>query len=265
MLEYFVYGHGTKAVVAMHGFGQSGIAFKELADALGDEFRVISISLPYHAGSSTTVDHYMTGDLVSIVSALADLEGAERFTLLGYSTGGRLAMCITPQLAARLNGLILLAPDGVIHHPLYYFATKTKLGRLLHKLFVSNQAVVYQLAMLAVKMGLVRKVQLKFLKLNSESNERRRLAFDTWGVFRRMEPDLSQVRSACKEYQVRTVLYYGRYDRIIPARQGLQFKKVVGGHVELHVLRKGHSLTRSDVLQVVAAGIKKSRPSMNGI
>lgn len=255
-LEYFRFGGGYKNVIALHGFGQSGMVFGPLADALGQEYTVLSISLPHHGKSSYSGTPIAALEFRSAIIELLTIEGIEKFTLIGYSTGGRVSLCVAPYLQHRLAGLVLIAPDGVVNHPLYTVASQTWLGRCLHGLFVTNSNWLYQLASLVQPLGLFTASQLKFLKYNSQYRHTRKLAFNTWGTLRYFKVDINLIQKMVSKTQVPFLLIYGKHDRIIPAKQGVYFTNVINGNIELRVLNKGHNLTKPEVLSTIASKMK---------
>lgn len=100
----------AKPVVALHGFTGSGPDFEMLAQASDEEYNWYTPDLLGHGQSdapkkpeSYTIDAYckqLDGLMVSF--------GLDRFVLLGYSMGGRLALYYTLMHAKKVSELILI-------------------------------------------------------------------------------------------------------------------------------------------------------------
>ncbi|MDX1303184.1 alpha/beta fold hydrolase [Photobacterium sp.] len=115
-LHYRVEGQGD-AVILIHGLFGSSDNLGLLARALKDNYKVISIDLRNHGQSphtETFTYHEMAGDILTVVEQL----DIERFSVIGHSMGGKVAMALTELAAARMNHLIVLdiAPVHYLVH-----------------------------------------------------------------------------------------------------------------------------------------------------
>ena len=101
------------AVIFLHGFGASLHTWEPWATALAKDLRVIRIDLP---GSGLSLPD-PTGDYsdkrsLQIINALMDNLGLARASLVGHSIGGRIAWTFAGTYPARVDKLVLVAPDG---------------------------------------------------------------------------------------------------------------------------------------------------------
>jgi len=100
-------------IMLLHGFGSSLHTWEPWAEALSATHRVIRFDLPGAGltGADPTGDY---SDLrgVQILVALMDRLGIARATLVGHSMGGRLAWRFAAEQPARMDKLVLVAPDG---------------------------------------------------------------------------------------------------------------------------------------------------------
>jgi len=77
----------------LHGFTQSASSLEPLASMIGER-TVLRVDLPGHGASSD-----VSADLDAAAAMVADLAEGERFDVVGYSLGGRVALhvaCATP-------------------------------------------------------------------------------------------------------------------------------------------------------------------------
>jgi pimeloyl-ACP methyl ester carboxylesterase len=101
------------AVILLHGFGASLHTWEPLALALSGEYRVIRFDLP--GFGLTGVDpsgDYTDARSVLVLGALMDRLGLPRASLIGNSTGGKIAWNFAALHPDRVDKLVLISPDG---------------------------------------------------------------------------------------------------------------------------------------------------------
>jgi pimeloyl-ACP methyl ester carboxylesterase len=104
------WGASGEAVVCVHGIGQHGGIYEQLARTLvGDGHRVVAVDLRGH-GDSGHEPPWDTGthvaDLLETMAAL----GVERATWIGHSFGGLLSAALAERAPERAERLVLLDP-----------------------------------------------------------------------------------------------------------------------------------------------------------
>jgi len=97
-------------VVLFHGFTGAKDSWIALRDELRRCYRVIAVDLPGHGGTDlgSSITNYSIETTAAIVKS-ALVEGAElnRFAVVGYSMGGRLALFFALQYSALVSKLVL--------------------------------------------------------------------------------------------------------------------------------------------------------------
>lgn len=106
MLNFHRYGSGP-AVVMQHGFVGGGGYFAPQATRLGRVFDVICPDLPGFAGSAAHRAEMTAPGLSRSLIALLDALGVERFSLLGHSLGGAVAVQTALDHPERVAKLVL--------------------------------------------------------------------------------------------------------------------------------------------------------------
>ena len=115
-IHYRHYGNGSKLLFCFHGYGRDSDTFYILERRLGNLFTIIAIDIPFH-GRTVWKDEltfkpaYLQELLLQIRSDLH--EENSKFSLLGFSMGGRIALYLTQLMPEKIERLILLAPDGL--------------------------------------------------------------------------------------------------------------------------------------------------------
>lgn len=109
-LYYEVTGDGFPLLMH-HGFAQSAQSWRDAGwiDLLESRSRVISFDILGHGRSDTPHDleAYRMRERLSDAIAVAEAAGAERFDMLGFSLGGRVALEMAFRHPDRLRGLVV--------------------------------------------------------------------------------------------------------------------------------------------------------------
>jgi pimeloyl-ACP methyl ester carboxylesterase len=105
--------HDAPTLILLHGFGSSLHTWEPWALALEGRFRVVRLDLPGAGltGADPSGD-YSDERGVQILAVLMDRLGIRQATFIGHSMGGRLAWRFAADQPARVDKLVLLAPDG---------------------------------------------------------------------------------------------------------------------------------------------------------
>ena len=106
-LRYVRAGTGP-AVVLVHGYGESLIAWRGILDGLAERHDVIAMDLPGFGLSSKPVSGYGNEAMAGAVLDLLDTLGVERFAIVGHSLGGAVSAAVTVRAPARVTQLVLL-------------------------------------------------------------------------------------------------------------------------------------------------------------
>ena len=254
-IEYFVYGTGNKILLAFHGFNNHAEDFKVFGNTFGNEYTIVAINLFFH-GQSQAQNHivekgFSIYDLKNLFDEIADLFPAEKYSLMGYSLGGRIVLKLIEIYPEKIEKIILLAPDGIRISIMYRFLTQTFPGNRLLKRVVDNPSIFFSLAGFLRKTGLLGEKKYQFTLGNYDSKTKRQKVYQVWMVLRKIISKKSEVKNAIRKNNLPVALFFGEYDLIIPPSIGKKFQKGMGKYMSLHILKSGHKLLKEDIVKEI--------------
>ena len=246
--SYETYGDGAELLLAFHGFGNLGSDYKALVPSLAKKYKIIAFDLPYHGNStidpSVTVKTVSKDHLKALTEKILSLHGAEKFSLMGYSLGGKIVLQLIELFPQRVRSAFLIAPDGMKLNFSNAFVTRSMVGKILYRRVINNPAGLFRLVTLVEKSGLLNKKLCDFVRDSLSTRKKRELVWDVWMCFRDIRPSMKNVRRIVKDNGIRLHLFFGRYDRIIPPYIGEKFMQEDSSNHTLHVVEAGHNLVR---------------------
>lgn len=236
------FGSGERLLICFHGFGEEAGKFMALQPSLHSLFTVVAVDLPFHGNTQWQQGTpFLPDDLAEVIHAVLHREKKERFSLMGYSLGGKIVLAAVKLFAEQVDSIILAAPDGVILHAWYNVAVYPEWGRKLFKRFVENPGFVFRLARLLRFTGILNQRIYKFLQVQTNTEAKRKRIYAVWMAMKNLEVDLPEVKELLNKYRIRSYVFIGKYDRVITRKTGDRFAH---GLQDCHyvVLEKGHNL-----------------------
>lgn len=238
-------GSGPKAVLAFHGFSEDSAGFLELAPAFGVEYTVYAFDFPWHGRTRWREKRPLSpDDLEAIVQQLLLQEGIQRFSMFGFSMGGRLCLCLAEAFAGRLDALFLAAPDGIRTHKVFNVAVYPVWGRWLFRIITRRPGLFFYIVKLLYRNRRISRFLYEFTVNHMDTREKRERIFQTWVSLKHFVPDLSGVKQVLNTHEVSVHLFFGEYDKVI--RPGVGRVLISGlNHATLDIVPKGHKLVSS--------------------
>ena len=100
---------GEKCVVLLHGYLESMLVWDEFVDLLKGSMRVVTIDLPGHGVSIVNGEIHTMEFLADCVGLTMKALGIERYSIVGHSMGGYVALAMMDNYATNLENIILLS------------------------------------------------------------------------------------------------------------------------------------------------------------
>lgn len=250
-VEYLIFGRGNEMLLAFHGFDNDAQDLKVFETSLGEDFTIISVNLFFHGNSTYTGEadkvRFDREQLKLVMDELLISCNVNRFSLLGYSLGGRVCLTLAELYPDRIDRLFLLASDGLIINRWYSFLTGTYFGREVFRRVVRRPDLFLTTAELFRKLKVVGEKQYKFARSYFDTQEKREKVFKVWMIYRLLLPNQKLVATNIRKQRISCHLLFGSRDTIIPSKNANRLIKEAGSTCHVHLIETGHQLIRPDV------------------
>lgn len=241
-LYYQTLGSGPKVMLLFHGYGQDHRVFGKIISSLDQGYTLYAFDLFYHGRSSSpSTDPPITAsEWANLIHRFLRMHQINRIDMLGYSMGGRFALSLVEHLSQSIDRVVLLDPDGIQSSRWYWFASTTRLGRMLLRRTVVRPQLLFMLIKIARKHSLVQSSMLKFAERHMRTRRHRYWVYRRWAGLRGIRPRLPRVIRQSNRQSILIEIYLGQYDRIIRRRAVVSFYKRLNNR-RLYQLPCGHN------------------------
>ena len=255
-MHYYKYGRGKRIALAFHGFGQEGSRFGSFATELEGEFTTYSFDLFFHGESDSPETRSQRNPLkadewINWIDAFCTEKKIERFSLWGYSLGGRLALYLYSQIPDKIEEMVLFAPDGLALNWWYRAMSRSRMGGRLYRSVVRYPRPFLAVVDAAQRVKIIDNRLGKFVHHQMQTRATREQVYHVWLFFRELEPDIHNVVELLNKIHTPVYLFFGHFDSVIPMSQGLEFQRSAQS-VRLFVLETGHDLMLEKYLRDAA-------------
>ncbi|MBO0937177.1 alpha/beta hydrolase [Fibrella sp. HMF5335] len=216
--SFVKYGSGPIIWLAFHGIGQDAQAMAPFGEQLVHTHTIYSIDLPYHGQNrladwpaSITKSYWQ-----SLVAHFLTQQGIDRFSVVGFSMGGRFALVTADLFAPQLDELILIAPDGITEDPWFRAATGTVPGRWLLHFFLDNTRFFTRLGHGLVRLGVLNAGLMRFVEATMQTPKQRQQIEQSWVGFRHLTINIPALADGLRANKVRVWLFLGQFDAVLP-------------------------------------------------
>ena len=257
-LSYIEWGHGHDLVLCFHGFGREASDFKPFQRLLAPHQRLIAIDLIAHGNSRFLDNRDPTQALtpqewVNLLTAFLEDKKIDTFHLMGYSIGGRIALCTWQWMPEKVKSVLLLAPDGLKKNKLYQFTSGTSIGRALYRYFVRKPELLFATAGLLHKARILHPKLHRFVHVHLDSEAKRQLVYDAWLAYRLFFPNLMKLSLQHQTSFIPLTLIFGKNDSIIRPHLAKKLTRKFRTHINVMEINAGHRLLNDDLIELIIA------------
>jgi pimeloyl-ACP methyl ester carboxylesterase len=255
LINVHFFGGGNKYLFCFHGYGEDGRSFEFLKSFLGVEYTLIAIDLPFHGATNWNDGLLMKPeDLINIINAITVQNAGNKeikFSLLGFSLGGRIALHLMQAIPSRIERVVLIAPDGLHMNFWYEIGTQTSIGNKLFSYTMKKPAWFFALINVGYKINVLSKSIVKFTHSYLDDDEERYLLYQRWTTMRKFKPDASEINKAIRKYNIKVRVLFGSYDKIILSKRNSFFND--NPNIKITVIEAGHMLLREKYATIIAS------------
>ena len=250
-IVYHTFGSGSEVVFCFHGYGLDGSSFGILEDKINKSHTLICIDFPFHGGTNWNDAIVFTqNDLANIISLLNPFP-SKRFSILGYSMGGRIALNMLQTNPNPIEKVMLIAPDGLKFHFWQYLSTQTNWGNKLFRMTMQYPQWLFILVKIGSALRLLNRSIEKFVHHHIDTKVERDLLYNRWTSMRKFTTNLSLIKKQITKQSIPVSIITGKFDRVITTSQAEQFK---GNQslITLTELHSGHHLLKAQWVDEIA-------------
>ena len=248
-LHYNRLGQGPDILLAFHGAGQAGVScFRPFANHLSQHYTIYAFDLFFHGQSPGLAigDEFSDDDLLTkqlwkkYLLDFLETHNITRFDVAGFSLGGRYALATAEAFPASIDRLLLMAPDGVVEHPLYALATRFAPTRWLFRQLARNPQPLFAVAAIARRLRIISKKLEYFVRYMLDTPEKRQRLYRTWVSLRELSFSIETLYGILHTEGVEVWLFVGKYDSLFPPKRLSRFSKILPPE-RFMILESGHN------------------------
>ncbi len=111
-------GQGPHTLIFLHYFGGSAQTWREVSAALAHQAHCIALDLKGFGASDAPLTGYTMAEQANDLAAVIEALKLKRYTLVGHSMGGKIALAFAARPCDDLQELILVAPSPPTPEPM---------------------------------------------------------------------------------------------------------------------------------------------------
>ena len=241
-LHYTKIGDGQQVVLLFHGFGQDKNIFDQLATTHFKSYTLYAFDLFFHGKSTWGYgENPLEKDFwINCMKAFFTKNRIEKFSVVGFSLGGRFGLSLVEGFPKQIDHLYLLAPDGIKTSFWYSLATYPLLFRKLFKSMIDHPNRFFNIANMLTRLSVMDKGLIRFAESQMNTKEKRNRVYYSWVVFRHLSFNLTRIIGLLNQNELHVTLVLGEFDKVISQKNLNQFIHCVP-HLNLIVLKCGHN------------------------
>lgn len=240
-LAYQKSGAGDKVLLLFHGFGQNHKIFETITEALSPQYTLYAFDLFFHGHSKWANETPLEKETWrEIMLLFLGKNKFDRFSVLGFSLGGKFALATLELFPDRIGQIFLLAPDGIKTNLWYSLATYPLLLRRFFKSMILKPGRLHAITSILHTLRVVDKGLLRFAESQMDTQEKRERVYYSWVVFRHLQFEMKTIAGLIQGYSIQLTLIVGKHDKIITIENMQQLLRHLKEY-QLEILDTGHN------------------------
>ena len=259
-IAWYQFGNGQTPLICFHGYAENGSSFAFLSSHLGNQYTLYAVDLPFHGATEwKEEDPFTHTDLVEVVRIIT-VGNPKKWTLMGFSLGGRICLSLYQSQHEHVDRMVLLAPDGLKVNFWYWLSTRTAPGNRLFAYTMKKPGWFFGLLKSLNGLRLVNRSIFKFVNNTIGDAGDRHLLYTRWTSLRKLKPNLDKIKSLIRKKQTPVRLIYGKHDRIILTVVGEKFRKGIEDYCEIIQIQSGHQVLHEKHVRTIVSTLENWPP-----
>jgi hypothetical protein len=146
----------------------------------------------------------------------------------------------------------VVAPDGLHKNKWQWLSTQTYLGKKLFAYTMQNPHWIFGLMDLSMQLGLFNKSIHKFVHHYLDDPAERKMLYQRWMNMSRFKVDKKKLQAAIIQHKINLRMLFGKYDRVIVTRHGIDFAKRAPLYIHVQEIEAGHLLMAKKYSSTIA-------------
>ncbi len=184
--------------------------------------------------------------LPGLLIQVAESVGFEKFSLLGFSMGGRMIFDQLERIPERINSVYLLAPAGVLLNPFSHWFSNTKMADVLARFLHRNPAAFRFIIDMSYRLGRMDHNFYLYISERFKNPEKRKRINHIRNAMKRYRPDLPEIGRLSDLHGIQVVAIFGERDKVIPKSHLMALKENIPGCRGL-LVPKSHMLVDEEL------------------
>lgn len=245
ILHYEKIGHGSEILLAFHGIGQDFSCFQKFAQTFDNQYTTYLFDLPFHGKSTPDFAQkeevvFSKNDFRFFLKNFLSQHQVQRFSVIGFSMGGRFALAALEAFTEQINKVFLIAPDGISGNFFYIAATRYKFTRPIFRLFAYQKERFQTFGNILVGLKLLPESTIRFAQKMLDTRAKQDQVYYAWIGFHQLTFNISKLSQHINLQNVKVTIFMGKYDKLLPLKAISPLTKRLK-NCEVIILPTGHT------------------------
>lgn len=219
-------------LLLIHGAFCSSKDFKNIIEPLSKKYRVVVLDLPGFGLSSKEPNiSYSRKNLATVCNQFMNSLGYKKYSVLGHSMGGEIALNMASQYKDNIDKMILVDSAGLIN---------SQKNINLPPWVVKELTINYYGEFLAQVKKLNSILNINFDTAQKNLYYNRMISPDTLKAIHSTD-DSGSIKNAIKDIKTPTLIIWGGKDKIIPVTNGYELNNMLSSSSLIIFENSGHS------------------------
>lgn len=226
-LAFTEIGEGDQILLCTHGYQQTKQIFTELFKEIPQGWKILAFDQPMHGDSIWENTHIRFDEsfFKLLWQQLLEKYPNASWSLLGFSMGGKTSIFLEQTAPVRIQKMLLIAPAGVITHPLNTFFSYHFWGSKIFLFFLRHPLFILSLFEFFYKRKWMKPFAYRFAKIHFEEKQVRDYMQKFVPIYHKFHFDFKEYAAMLSAKNIELHVLWGSLDEVLPVKQAYLLKK----------------------------------------